>query len=167
MTTSFAKIQERIAENRLILTNILLEFVKTDTLLFAFNKECLECFSSMVMKANGVLGTTFVSGCDLKPAECNSLQGDKICEYLQKLPDHIFMGVYFMAREVRSVLLAILFIEKMISKKQVLHIAFYEERYQQKQWGITQEALDRYGAINVLLSEIAKMCDEEDISFEN
>ncbi|MCM1322599.1 MAG: hypothetical protein NC218_00240 [Acetobacter sp.] len=159
-------VQAKIAENRVNLTNILLEFVKTDTILYAFNDECLACFSSEVEKANRILGTAFISSCALETVDCNCAQGEAIREYLKKLSNHKFIILYLLAVEFRSVLLSILFVERMINREQLLQIAFYEERYQQKQWGTTKEMYHKYKVIDEWLTELEKMRDENNL-FEN
>lgn len=157
-------IQAKIAQNKLQITETLLEFVKTDTLLFAFNKECLGYFSSLVAKANGILGTTFVSTCDLEPPACNLEQGDKLRLYLSALSFQKFLVLYFTAVEVRSVLLGVLLTERVLNAEEVLNAAFHEERYQQSIWGASDKDVYHYKVAAQRVKELEKLRDDDSLS---
>ncbi len=157
-------IQSETAQDRIKFTETLLEFVKTDTLLFAFDEKCFCYFSSLVAKANDILGTTFVVTCGLEPPVCNLEQEDKLRRYLNALSFQKFLVLNFTALEVRSVLLGVLMAEKVLNAEDVLSAAFYEERYQQNIWGTTDEDVYHYKAVAGRVKELEKIRDVDSIS---
>lgn len=157
-------IQTEIAQNRLQITETLLEFVKTDTLLFAFDEKCFCYFSSLVAKANEILGTAFSVTRELDVPVCNLEQGEKLRCYISTLPFQKFLVLHLTSLEVRSVLLGVLLAEKVFSAEEVLKAAFYEEHFEQRVWGTTEEHILRYNTIAERVKELEKIRDDDSIS---
>lgn len=127
-------------QNRVRLTDTLIAFVKTDTILFAFNKECADSYLPFVTAVNNILNTAFVLTSGLDVAAVNFEQDDNLRAYSDNLPIKKFALLYLVATKVRSVLLSVLFLEKKIDVSELFNIAFYEKLYQQRKWGKTEEA---------------------------
>lgn len=155
-----------VEENRERLTNTLLVFAETDTVLFPFNEACRDCFNSVVLSANKILNSSFVLTLGLDVPVCNLKQKDKLRIYLDSLSLFRFVLLYLVAVEVRSVLLGILFVEQEISVNELLNTAFFEEMYQQNKWGETDESTERYNTIKVKLTELEKLGNENSL-YEN
>ena len=155
---------KEIEQNRVRLTDTLLVFIKTDTILFAFNEECENCFNRFLSAANKVLNTVFVLTTGLEVAEVNLTQDNVVRNYLDSLSIQKFVLVYWVATQVRSVLLSVLFVEKHINSEQLLNTAFFEELWQQKKWGETAEAEERYCHIRDKLRELEVLRDGKSLS---
>lgn len=153
-----------IEQNRVRLTDTLLLFIKTDTILFAFNEECEKCFMMFLSAANGVLNTAFVLTKGLDVAEVNQRQDTVVRAYLDSLSVQKFSLVYLVATKVRSVLLSVLFAEGKIDSGELLNTAFFEELWQQKKWGETAEATERYRCIKEEFMKLEVLRDGKSLS---
>ncbi len=158
------RILEKTALNRVRLTDTLIAFVKTDTILFAFDSECMGYYKQFVMAANNVLNTVFMTTVGLEIAEVNLRQDSAVRSYFDALPVRKFTLLYLAAIKTRSVLLGVLFAEKMIDCTQLFEAAYYEELWQQKKWGMTTEAEERHNAVIKELQELERARDEIGIS---
>lgn len=155
-----------IEQNRVRLTDTLIAFVKTDTVLFAFDKQCADYFSPFAKAANTVLNTVFTVSMGLEIAESNLKQDGHMQVYLEKLPMWKFALLYLAAVQGRSVLLGVLFAEGKVNVDEFFKTAFYEELYQQGKWGTTAETEKKYELIKTELSELEQLRDEKSL-FEN
>lgn len=159
-----AEVFKEIEQNRVPLTDTLLVFIKTDTILFAFNEECEDCFKCFLSAANGVLNTAFILTKGLDIAEVNQTQDNTVRAYLDSLSAQRFALVYLVATQVRSVLLAVLFAEGKIDSDELLNTAFFEELWQQKKWGETAETTERYRCIKEELTKLKVLRDGTSLS---
>lgn len=157
----FEETLSEISANRLNLTQALLCFVETDTLLFLPEdkvvEEALNC-------SNQVLHTSFELAFGLDVPTVNLAQRQSVLSYLDMLPIKKFMSVYLLATELRSVLLAVLYVEKKLSVDEIFRLAFYEELLQQKQWGCLEENISFHNKVKQKLEEIENYLDHEDLS---
>lgn len=153
-----------IEQNRVRLTDTLLLFVKTDTILFAFNEECEDCFIRFVSVANEVLNTAFILTRGIEIAEVNQEQDKMVRVYLEGLSVQKFALVYLAAIKVRSVLLGVLFAEGQINSDEVLNTAFFEELWQQKKWGDMAEIKERHNTIKNELLKLENLRDAKSLS---
>ena len=155
---------QEMEQNRVRLTGTLILYVKTDTVLFAFNEECKKCFMPILTAANKVLNTVFILTQGLDVADVNFKQDDNVREYLNRLSIQQFALVCLTAVEIRSVLLAILFAAGMIGYEKVWEIAFYEELWQQRKWGQTAEAQEKNNNIREMLAKLELLRDGKGLS---
>lgn len=155
-----------IEQNRVRLTDTLIAFVKTDTVLFAFDKQCADYFLLVVKTANKILNTVFVISTGFEIAESNLKQDNNVRAYLEKLPIWKFALLYLAAVQGRSVLSGVLFVEGELNADEFFEVAFYEELCQQEKWGRTAETKERYKLIKAELSELEQLRDEKSL-FEN
>ncbi len=162
----FEQILKEIKQDRSRLTEVLLNFVQTDTILFAFDEECQSCFNAKILQVNEILNTAFRSSLFLDVLPCNVVQKDKVCSYLNTLSYGMFMLLYLVATEVRSVLLGVLFIEKKIAIEEILNTSFYEELYEQEKWGEAENLATKYEAVKGVLQEL-EIYRDENVLFEN
>lgn len=155
-----------IEQNRVRLTDTLIAFVKTDTVLFVFDKQCADYFLPVVKTANKILNTVFVISTEFEIAESNLKQDNNVRTYLEKLPIWKFALLYLAAVQGRSVLSGVLFVEGKLNADEFFEVAFYEELCQQEKWGRTAETEERYKLIKAELSELEQLRDEKRL-FEN
>lgn len=156
----FEQIYKKVEQNRVRLTDTLIAFIETDAILFAFNEECMADYQSFVLKANKVLNTAFILTNGLDVVEVNSQQGDIVRAYFDALSVQKFTLLYLVATKVRSVLLGVLFAESLIDWGQLFDVAYYEELWQQKKWGVLAEETEKYNAIKNDLMELERARDE-------
>lgn len=151
---NISQILQEVEKNRASLTKALLYFAQTDTILFAFNAECQQKFSSLVTQVNTILNSSFSTTLDIIPPKINQQQTTNLLSYLEQLSLNKFTILYLIATEIRSVLLAILFIEKNIDTNALIQSAYFEEIYQQNLWGKNSEAETKYNLIKNKISEL-------------
>lgn len=139
----------------------LVSFVLTDTILYLPEDESI---CTKLEQVNSLLGTNFalVKGIDV-PAE-NVAQQKKVEKYLLECSAAKTAFVYLMATEIRSVLLAILWMEEKININEVFECAFFEELQEQKQWGEIEEIKERNKLIKSKLNDLEKWRYERSLS---
>ena len=149
---------EHVVVRRGELTNNLLDFVVTDCLLFVDDSIPKEDIVCAVDKVNLLLNTEYMITDALNVLDINKKQRSKLKQYFDDLSDIDFVKIYFVATELKSVLLAILLIENKISTDEAFSLSIYEEDYQQKKWGINEEIIERQNTIKARLYDICEIC---------
>lgn len=139
----------------------LVSFVLTDTILYLPEDESI---CTKLGQVNLLLGTDFVlvKGIDV-PAE-NVAQQGKVEKYLLECSTEKTAFIYLMATEIRSVLLAILWMEEKIDIDELFLCAFFEELQEQKQWGEIEEIIERNKLIKSKLNDLKKWRNERSLS---
>lgn len=157
----FAKILSSTLVKRDELIKRLVSFVCYDTLLYlGEDKVAL----AKIPEVNKILCTNFVCSKGINVADENIKQQDNVLNYLQGCSLEKNLFIYLAATEVRSVLLAILFVEKKISAEDVFSLAFAEELGQQKEWGKTTEVCLRHQQVIDRLKELEQVLNERSLS---
>ena len=136
------------------LINRLVSFVCHDTILYLPENQTAKKY---LVSANAFLGTHFQMCDTFATDDVNVLQKDKIDVYLNKLNTSNLVGLYLVATELRSVLLAILLKEKEISIEEAFACSFAEELTEQKKWGTLDEIKQRHLEVIEHLREAEKV----------
>ncbi len=158
------KILKEIEQSRVRLTDTLIAFIKTDTILFAFDEKCADFYTPYVTAANKILNTVFVLTIGLEVAAVNFEQDAGLQAYLKRLPVYKFAVLYLAAIKVRSVLLGVLFAEGKISAEQLFSAGFYEELWQQSKWGAIAETDEQHKNIRNELAQLERLRNEKSLS---
>lgn len=147
--------------------NSLVSYVLADTILFVPSKFVDEDVSIKIKKAvnlvNGIINTNFTISDDLNISKNNEKQSILLKEYLAKISFEKFIVIYLMSMELRSVLLSVLVVEKKYNIDEVFNLAFYEELFQQKHWGILDETLKKQNLIKEKLKEMEAFINERSL----
>lgn len=134
-------------------------FVMCDSLLFVSKEtpdDWRERIEKAVAEANAVFKTSFVIT-DKLEVPCSNLEQKKaFLRYFETCCDDKAAYIYLVATELRSVLAAVLAVERKISLAEAFELAFYEEICQQKKWGLTEEAESRQREIKNKLQELER-----------
>ena len=149
----------QIVERRGYFEQKLLEFLLCDTMLFCSeNTEINNFYGKQISKViddfNKMLGVEYKLSRGFDIDEGNKKHQDVVGRYLSQVNDDFLCRIYMVAIELRSVMLAFLLINKKIGVKESVELAFYEECFQQKKWGIVQELEDKNKQICDNISKI-------------
>lgn len=142
------------------LVNKLGSFVMCDSLLFVSKEtpyDWRERIKKAVAEANAVLETSFVMTERLEVPCSNLEQKEAFLRYFGTCCRDKAAYIYLVATELRSVLAAVLTVERKISLTEAFKLAFYEEICQQEKWGLTEEAESRQREIKNKLQELERV----------
>ena len=148
-----SEIIKKIAAEKECFISVLVKFAETDTLLYLpddLDAGILRDAAAAVEQANLLSNTAFVMTKGLSVIAANALQKEKI--------------LYLTATELRSVLLGILFAERIASAEAVFRLAFCEELEQQKQWGTDEATVMRQEDVKRKLKRWETFCYERSLS---
>ena len=153
-----SEIIKKIAAEKECFISVLVKFAETDTLLYLpddLDAGILRDAAAAVEQANLLSNTAFVMTKGLSVIAANALQKEKMAAYLRQLDDDKLSILYLTATELRSVLLGILFAER---------IASCEELEQQKQWGTDEATVMRQEDVKRKLKRWETFCYERSLS---
>lgn len=122
-----SEIIKKIAAEKECFISVLVRFAETDTLLYLpddLDAGILRDAAAAVEQANLLSNTAFVMTKGLSVIAANALQKEKMAAYLRQLDDDKLSILYLTATELRSVLLGILFAERIASAEAVFRLAF-------------------------------------------
>lgn len=157
-----------VVDKREDLLDVLLSFVLTDTLLFLpegpviSSQDRKELRSSLAL-VNKRLHSFYVATTGLDVLPINKFQESRLKAYLQGVSDEKFAFIYLAAVEVRSVLLAILFVEGLLDTDKIFRLAFFEELCQQEKWGKDDRTICRHNEILARLKKLECAKNERSI----
>ena len=139
---------EEIRQNRSKLTERLLKYSLTDTLLFFSDNQAL--FDEQKQKWNPLLKwyedflqTKIKSTQTLKVDEENLRIVAKLEDVFNNMSDENFAKVYYLACNMRSVALGLAVICGFVDLEKAFDAAFLEEMWQSKEWGEDNELAQR------------------------
>ena len=135
----------------------LVSFVPTDTLLFLPVAD--EKVQKTLQTVNTFFNTEYVLSCGIEVLPQNVKQGEKVEQYLKSISGADIAFIYLAGKELRSVLLAVLLGTKKLKLQQAFDLAFYEELYQQRDWGKTEEIVKRQQNI---FEKLVRLCEQYD-----
>lgn len=161
-----SEIIKKIAAEKECFISVLVKFAETDTLLYLPDDLDAGILrdAAAVEQANLLSNTAFVMTKGLSVIAANALQKEKMAAYLRQLDDDKLSILYLTATELRSVLLGILFAERIASAEAVFRLAFCEELEQQKQWGTDEATVMRQEDVKRKLKRWETFCYERSLS---
>ena len=162
-----SEIIKKIAAEKECFISVLVKFAETDTLLYLpddLDAGILRDAAAAVEQANLLSNTAFVMTIGLSVIGAYALQKEKMAAYLRQLDDDKLSILYLTATELRSVLLGILFAERIASAEAVFRLAFCEELEQQKQWGTDEATVMRQEDVKRKLKRWETFCYERSLS---
>lgn len=163
----FAEIIEEVKCKKEYFRELLVSFVLTDTLLYITDnlakQDCGKNVYNAVCLANSILNTKYECCNGIIVLSANESQQAKLRKYLDEISLEKFCVVYVVATELRSVLLGILFAEQKIKIEEAFDLAFFEEIYEQNNWGCLDEITKNHNEIKNKLKCIEGFCFERAI----
>lgn len=162
-----SEIIKKIAAEREYFISVLVKFAETDTLLYLpddLDAGILRDAAVAIERVNLLSNTSFVMTKGLSVIAANAVQKEKMTAYLRQLDDDKLSVLYLTATELRSVLLGILFAERIASAEAVFRLAFCEEQVQQKQWGTDEATVMRQEDVKRKLKRWEMFCYERSLS---
>lgn len=159
MTTKLEKSVTEIAKDRETVINRLIDFSRTDMLLFwSGNQELSEIQQKLWMPvllwAKEKFDTKFKTTQTLDVPEQENEVETKLKNFMQALSDKELTGFYYAALNMRSVLLAAALIKGQITADQAFEASCIEELWQAKHWGKEETADCRRQGLLKELQEI-------------
>ena len=153
------EIVNQIVEKREYFEQKILEFLLCDTMLFCSeNEEINSLYGKQISKViddfNKMLGVDYKLSRGFDVDDGNKTHQDVVGKYLSQTKGDFLSCIYMIATELRSVMLAVLLMNKKISVDESVELAFYEENFQQKQWGNIQELADKNNQIRHNINKI-------------
>ena len=141
----FKQAEKEIKEHRSEVIEKLVEFSFTDVILFwSANEEITSLPPEKWLPVLKWLTTRFkitlkeTDGLTLPPQNENNRAG--FTEILDKMSLKTLTAYYLAAVRLKSPLLALAFAEKKITASEAFELAYLEELYQSKSWGVDEEA---------------------------
>ena len=142
---NFAEAEKYVAQNKELVINTLAEFVLTDTLLFWSNKPELKTLQQkqwqpvlnwLAQKHN----LHFCTPEDFCLPQENEQNSERFVLYLRSLALKQLTALYLAATNMKSPILAMIFLAGKLGTADVFDLAFLEELYQVRQWGEDEAA---------------------------
>ena len=159
-----------VSEHRDEIINRLLNFSATDTILYLRGAGCDQSILLLVQKAidmvNNILNSNFEEVDGFVVSDINQKQKDILKKYLFDMDDQTLTILYFVALELKSVLLGILFVSRSLAVQDVFNLSFAEELEEQKKWGGDETIAKKHSEILENLKQWESFCYERSI-FKN
>lgn len=155
----FVEAEKYVAQNKELIIGTLADFCLTDTLLFWSDKtevkdlqreQWLPVLNWLAQKLNLHFCTTE----DFCLPQENEQNSEKFAAYLRTLSTKQLTALYLAATNMKSPLLAVMFLAGKLSASEVFDLAFLEELYQVRQWGEDAAAANLRQAIRNDLNAI-------------
>lgn len=159
MGISIEKSQAAIIADRAVLTARLMQFARSDCLLYwSPNEEVFKRQESLWLPVLHWAGELIQGELEITKGLDEPLENRKYAPFfesiIQNLNDAEFAAFYLVASIARSNLLALVFVKGMLLADEVFEAAFVEELWQAEVWGIDEEAEKRRQSIRSELQEI-------------
>lgn len=159
MGVSIEKSQAAIIADRAVLTARLMQFARSDCLLYwAPNEEVFRRQEKLWLPVLQWVGELIHGELETTKGLDEPLENRKYAPFFEKiiqnLSDAAFAAFYLVASITRSNLLALAFVKGKLSADEVFESAFVEELWQAEVWGIDEEAEKRRQSIRSELKEI-------------
>ncbi len=136
----FSEAEKYVAQNKELIIGTLADFALTDTLLFWSDKEELKTLQQQQWQPvlNWLaqrLNLHFCTTEDFCLPQENERSSEIFAAYLRTLSLKPLTALYLAATNLKSPLLATMFLAGKLSASEVFDLAFLEELYQVRQWG--------------------------------
>lgn len=143
--------------------NQLVEFLKTDTLLFASTDEKIFLKQKEKwLKYVDLFNKSFGLGLEMTQKLCPSDKQEdftKFEAFLNMLPSEKFEKLFALALLLRSVILAFCVVSEHVDVKDAVYLAELEERLEIERWGETEEQKSRFeGLVKNACDVFKKAC---------
>lgn len=142
---NFKQAEKDIKEHRSEVIEKLVEFSFTDVILFwsaneDVKKQQTEKWLPVLKWLNNRFKITLKETDGLTPPPQNENNRAVFMQILEKMSLKTLTAYYLAAVRLKSPLLALAFVEKKISASEAFDLAYLEELYQSKSWGVDDEA---------------------------
>lgn len=136
----FNEAEKYVTQNKELIIGTLTDFCLTDTLLFWSDKTEVkdlqrEQWQPVLNWLAQKLNLHFCTTEDFCLPQENEQNSEKFAAYLRTLSAKQLTALYLAATNMKSPLLAVMFLAGKLSASEVFDLAFLEELYQVRQWG--------------------------------
>lgn len=159
MGISIEKSQAAIAADRKALTARLMQFARTDCLLYwSPNEDVFKQQKALWLPVLTWVGELIKGELEVTKGLDEPIENRKYAPFfekiIQEMSDSEFAAFYLAASQMRSIILALALVKGKLTANEAFEAAFVEEICQAEVWGIDEEAEQRRQSIRSELQEI-------------